>query len=68
MEEHPVQDPEPPVPAAHAVAAEHLRSCEQLSARIDHWQGIESHGSFVGRLREAFGMKWSFWQLIDRSI
>ncbi|CAK6690343.1 DUF6880 family protein [Synechococcus sp. CBW1107] len=49
-------------------AAEHLRSCEQLSARIDHWQGIESHGSFVGRLREAFGMKWSFWQLIDRSI
>lgn len=47
-------------------AAEHLRQCEQLEARIDDWQGFESHASFVGRLREAFAQKWSFWQLLER--
>ncbi|MFN5220187.1 MAG: DUF6880 family protein [Cyanobacteriota bacterium] len=47
-------------------AAEHLRQCERLEARIDDWQGIESHASFVGRLREAFAQKWSFWQLLER--
>jgi hypothetical protein len=47
-------------------AAEHLRQCERLDARIDDWQGVESHASFVGRLREAFAQKWSFWQLLER--
>lgn len=47
-------------------AAEHLRQCERLEARIDTWQGFESHASFVGRLREVFGKKWSFWQLLER--
>jgi len=47
-------------------AAEHLRQCERLEARIDDWQGFESHASFVGRLREAFAQKWSFWQLLER--
>jgi hypothetical protein len=47
-------------------AAEHLRQCERLEARIDDWQGLESHASFVGRLREAFGQRWSFWQLLER--
>jgi hypothetical protein len=47
-------------------AAEHLRQCEQLEARIDDWQGFESHASFQGRLREAFALKWSFWQLLER--
>jgi hypothetical protein len=47
-------------------AAEHLRQCERLEARIDNWQGFESHASFVGRLREAFAQKWSFWQLLER--
>jgi hypothetical protein len=47
-------------------AAEHPRQCERLEARIDDWQGIESHASFVGRLREAFAQKWSFWQLLER--
>ena len=47
-------------------AAEHLRQCERLEARIDDWQGFESHNSFVGRLREAFAQKWSFWQLLER--
>ena len=47
-------------------AAEHLRQCERLEARIDDWQGIESHASFLGRLREAFAQKWSFWQLLER--
>lgn len=47
-------------------AAEHLRHCERLEARIDNWQGFESHASFVGRLREAFAQKWSFWQLLER--
>ncbi len=47
-------------------AAEHLRSCEQLAARIDNWQAIESHESFVARLRQAHGAKWSFWQQAER--
>ena len=47
-------------------AAEHLRQCEQLEARIDDWQGFESHNSFMGRLREAFAQKWSFWQQLER--
>jgi hypothetical protein len=47
-------------------AAEHLRQCERLEARIDDWKGFESHNSFVGRLREAFAQKWSFWQLLER--
>ncbi len=32
-------------------AAEHLRQCERLEARIDDWQSFESHASFLGRLR-----------------
>ncbi|MFN5192971.1 MAG: DUF6880 family protein [Cyanobacteriota bacterium] len=47
-------------------AAQHLRQCEQLEARIDRWQGFESHASFVGRLREAFAQTWSFWRLLER--
>jgi hypothetical protein len=47
-------------------AAEHLRTCELLAARIDDWQGVEPHTSFAGRLREAFAMKWSFWKLVER--
>ena len=47
-------------------AVEHLRQCERLDARIDDWLGVEPHPSFVGRLREATGQKWSFWQLLER--
>lgn len=47
-------------------AAEHLRQCERLETRIDDWHGLVSHASFVDRLREAFGQRWSFWQLVDR--
>ena len=47
-------------------AAEHLRSCELLAARIDAWQGVELHESFLGRIREAFGGRWSFWSLVER--
>lgn len=47
-------------------AAEQLRQCERLEARIDDWQGLETHSSFAGRLREAFAQKWSFWQLLER--
>ena len=47
-------------------AATHLRSCEQLAARIDDWQGVEPHTSFAGRLRELFALNWSFWKLVER--
>lgn len=47
-------------------AAEHLRQCERLDARIDDWQGVESHSSFAGRLREAFAPQLSFWKLLER--
>lgn len=46
-------------------AAEHLRQCERLEARIDDWQGFETHASFMGRLRDGFGQRWSFWQLVE---
>ena len=42
------------------------RSCERLAASLDDWQGWESHASFSGRLREAFALQWSFWQLLER--
>jgi len=47
-------------------AVEHLRQCERLEVRIDDWWGFESHASFLGRLREAFGRNWSFWSLLER--
>ena len=47
-------------------AAEHLRHCQQLDARIDDWQGCESHASFLGRLRETHAQKRSFWKLLER--
>lgn len=47
-------------------AAEHLRQCEQLAARIDDWQGFGSHASFAARLRQGFGQKWTFWKLLER--
>ena len=46
-------------------AAEHLRQCERLDASIVDWQGVEPHSSFLGRLRKAFGQRWSFWKLLE---
>lgn len=53
-------------PKRYPYAAEHLQFCERLAAEIDDWQGLESHASFLGRLREAYGRRWSFWQLAER--
>jgi hypothetical protein len=47
-------------------AAEQLRTCERLAAAIDDWHGLQSHETFVGRLRESFARSWSFWQLLER--
>lgn len=47
-------------------AAEHLRSCDHLAARIDDWQGVESHSTFIGRLRESYGREIGFWRLLER--
>jgi hypothetical protein len=47
-------------------AVEHMRQCERLDARIGDCDDFEPHSSFEGRLREAFGQKWSFWQQLDR--
>jgi hypothetical protein len=47
-------------------AVEHLRTCEQLAARIDDWQGLQEHHHFVERLRQRYGAQWSFWALLDR--
>ncbi|MFZ4803399.1 MAG: DUF6880 family protein [Synechococcus lacustris] len=46
-------------------AVEQLQSCGQLAAVINDWQTIERHENFVARLREAFGLKWSFWAAVD---
>jgi len=45
-------------------AAEHLRTCEQLAARIDDWQGHPDHAAYVERLDALFGAKWGFWKLM----
>lgn len=47
-------------------AVQHLRTCEQLAARIDDWQGLQEHHHFVERLRQRYGAQWSFWALLDR--
>lgn len=47
-------------------AAEHLRACDLLASRIDDWQGVEPHSTFVGRLREAYATSRSFWRLLER--
>ena len=39
-------------------AADHLRSCEQLAARIDDWQGHPDHQAYRQRLEEMFERKW----------
>ena len=46
--------------------AEHLLSCDRLAAEIEDWQGVDSHASDLGYLRESFGRNWSFWQLVER--
>ena len=53
-------------PKRYPYAVEHLQSCERLAAEIDDWQGLESHTSFLGQLREFYARKWSFWQLVER--
>jgi len=39
----------------YRLAAAHLRSCEQLAARIDDWQGHPDHHSHRLRLEQMFG-------------
>jgi hypothetical protein len=43
-----------------------LRTCEQLAARIDDWQGIQEQHHFVETLRERHAAQWRFWALLDR--
>jgi hypothetical protein len=46
-------------------AADHLRSCEQLAARIDDWQGHPDHHAYVDRLYDVFDGRWGFWKLVN---
>jgi hypothetical protein len=45
-------------------AAQHLRSCEQLAARIDDWQGHPDHVAYVERLVDHIGATWGFWKQV----
>jgi LmbE family N-acetylglucosaminyl deacetylase len=45
--------------------AEHLRSCEQLAARFDNWQGHPDHTTSVERLYDSFWAKWGVWKLAE---
>lgn len=47
-------------------AVDDLRTCEQLAARIDDWQGIQEHHHFVETLRQRHAAQWRFWALLDR--
>ncbi|MBE9172032.1 hypothetical protein IQ216_02720 [Cyanobium sp. LEGE 06143] len=46
-------------------AAEQLRSCDQLAARIDDWQGHPDHATYVERLHDRFGGTWQFWERLE---
>ena len=48
------------------IFATHKRTCDQLAARIDDWQGIQEHHHFVERLRQRHAAQWHFWALLDR--
>lgn len=47
-------------------AAEQLRQCERLAARIDDWQGHPDHAAYLDQLAERFGSRWEFWKLLER--
>ena len=48
------------------LSAEQRGGTTQLASCIDDWQGVEDHEHFVSRLQQAFGAKWSFWQMLER--
>lgn len=46
-------------------AAQHLRRCGELAARIDSWDRLSPHNLYEAELRREFGRKYSFWELVD---
>jgi hypothetical protein len=48
----------------YRVTAEHLRSCEQLAARIDDWQGHRDHQTYMAWLEDCFETRRGFWKLL----
>jgi hypothetical protein len=49
-------------------AARHLLECASLAPSIQDYGSVETHESFVGRLRAKYGRKTGFWgQLSETS-
>jgi hypothetical protein len=45
-------------------AAHHLEECENLADGIEDFGGLESHDTYVNRLKAQHGRKSSFWSLV----
>ena len=48
-------------------AAQDLRSCARLAARLAAAAQIESHAAFLARLQKAHGRKYGFWGLVNEA-
>lgn len=48
-------------------AARHLLECASLAPGIQDFEGFETHGSFVGRLRARHGRKTGFWSQVTEA-
>lgn len=46
-------------------AANHLVRCGELASRIEQWEPLSSHALFAAHLRQDFGRKYSFWELVN---
>jgi hypothetical protein len=54
-------------PQRYRYAAQHLSCCSELAQRIENWQSLQPHAAYVEELRQRFGRRYGFWQLVDRS-
>ena len=51
-------------PKRYRYAAQHLRSCAELAARIESWQTVPPHELYLSELHQRFGRRYGFWQLV----
>ncbi len=49
----------------YGYAAQHLATCADLARRIEDFAPIETHATYVARLKEAHGKKTGFWSRVE---
>lgn len=52
-------------PKRYRYAVQHLGRCAELAGRIEAWQPLMPHAAFVAELRQQFGRRYGFWQLVE---